>query len=665
MSILKIYVGSEFKDICALDIRLFKNGFFYKVKNGDKVFVNGQWKDIVCTLDFKWVIDETGSSCEQSPSTVDLGFDLASPLFDDGTTNITIEAMPATAPILKKNIVTGNYIFDLTFIELNSSGVGPGVFNTGFTGGIPPSNPYVNEPIGRISDNTKYPASNVPLYGTGYNGLALSGHIDIDGFIWVDMAVSNAITAWNPADPIYKMRLYNLDAEGEFGGSNPVVNTTYLIQTKRKKVSQVGDLPLDANGQLVSDNGLPQATQVISSAEPEYRVLNPDMCPAPQSWFGNSAITGNFTKDCSSGNTGSVVPYTLSANTYYRPTQAEADEYASYQFEILGQVNANLNGVCNPATYDFKWIIDTTASYCEGDPFTGFKINPTLKKVTDDVNELPLDVNNHLTSFTGQPQHMMPTPMDDLRYRVEDESCSAYTFIKSKDFQRNNCVNPNVGTIVSYQESYTSNVSLEDAENIANADQAGFDTRGQANANVEGECLPPLPSDAVGIIQVDIFDANLESYMAIDTASVVDAYNRPCYTGNNFVPMDGTEPKNCWLLASDLNSGNFRHQGNIARVINSYPGVASVDYVIVGRSNTTKIVSGAYALKGADAGYMIMNGAPGSYVPATAVSTTITTVPMSDISIVGGANGQIGLGIGQEILRFRYNVALKTLTRIL
>lgn len=297
--------------------------------------------------------------------------------------------------------------------------------------------------------------------------------------------------------------------------------------------------------------------------------------------------------------------------------------------------------------------------------YTGDRINPKLKKVTDDVNELPLDVNNNLTSFTSLPQAIMDTPTNDNRYRVADASCVTFSYLKSKDFQRNNCVSPNVGTTVTYTETYYSNISEADAEAAGNADQAGFDTRGQEYANLNGECKAPLPSDAVGIIQVDIFDTYLEAYMVIDTASIVDAYNKPCYTGNNFVPMDGTAPRNCWLLASDNNEGNYRLQGNIARVINNYPGVASFDYLIGGRSNVTKTVSGAYALKGADAGYMIMNGGPGTYVPATAVSTTISTVPMGDINLIGGANGSIGLGIGAEILRFRYNVAAKTLTRIL
>lgn len=374
MSIAKIYVGTEFKDLCSLDFRLYKNGIFYKVKNGDKIFVNGEWKTIVCTLDFKWIIDETGSYCEQSPANIDLDIDLATPLIDDGTINITIDVMPATVPVIKRNIVTGSFLFDLTWIERNSSGTGPSVFNPGFSNGTPPLNPYVEQPIGRLSDPQNYPSAEIELYGTGYNGYTLKGKIDTSGYIWVTEASSMAITAWNPSDPIYKMRLYNLDAAGEFGGSNPIVNTTYRIQTKRKKVSVTGEYPLDVNNQRTDGpdgSGLPQATKTISSGESDYRVINTTLCPAPQTWFGNAEISGNFTKECSSGNTGSIVPYTIPANKYYRPTQVEADAYAQTQLIILGQQNANINGICNPAVYPFKWILDQSASYCEEIPEIG------------------------------------------------------------------------------------------------------------------------------------------------------------------------------------------------------------------------------------------------------------------------------------------------------
>lgn len=49
---------------------------------------------------------------------------------------------------------------------------------------------------------------------------------------------------------------------------------------------------------------------------------------------------------------------------------------------------------------------------------TGFLIQPTLKKVTNDVNEFPLDINNELCSISGLPQATMANPIDSDTYRI-------------------------------------------------------------------------------------------------------------------------------------------------------------------------------------------------------------------------------------------------------
>lgn len=55
---------------------------------------------------------------------------------------------------------------------------------------------------------------------------------------------------------------------------------------------------------------------------------------------------------------------------------------------------------------------------------TGYKIQPQLKRVTNDINEYPLDENDNLCSVTGLPQAVMANPVDDPTYKVEDhERC--------------------------------------------------------------------------------------------------------------------------------------------------------------------------------------------------------------------------------------------------
>lgn len=64
MSNLKIYKGGSWVDICDLDFRIYVNGSWKRVKPGDKIRVNGQWKTISCTYPFEWVVDEDSSTCE-------------------------------------------------------------------------------------------------------------------------------------------------------------------------------------------------------------------------------------------------------------------------------------------------------------------------------------------------------------------------------------------------------------------------------------------------------------------------------------------------------------------------------------------------------------------------------------------------------------------------
>lgn len=49
---------------------------------------------------------------------------------------------------------------------------------------------------------------------------------------------------------------------------------------------------------------------------------------------------------------------------------------------------------------------------------TGFLIQPKLKKVTNDDNEFPVDINNELCSVSGLPQATKDNPIDSETYRI-------------------------------------------------------------------------------------------------------------------------------------------------------------------------------------------------------------------------------------------------------
>lgn len=236
-------------------------------------------------------------------------------------------------------------------------------------------------------------------------------------------------------------------------------------------------------------------------------------------------------------------------------------------------------------------------------------------------------------------------------------TCYTYHYVRTQDFQKNDCISPQIGTIVSYNQEYVSNVSTMDAQSIAFADSS-FIISGQANANTNGSCMTPLPSDAVGILVIDVFnDADLCAY--INTSGTIP-YQIPIYTGtHNFEPNDGTSPSLCYALASDPISGmgslKRRFEINFARLINENPLSLSLVIVVRGRAASSGTLSGAYSLKGASGGYMIMTGSSGSYIPSTSGAPAISTNSYSGVTIGGSGDGTIGLTTGAIVMTFTYD----------
>lgn len=52
---------------------------------------------------------------------------------------------------------------------------------------------------------------------------------------------------------------------------------------------------------------------------------------------------------------------------------------------------------------------------------TGNKIYSKLLKVTNDINQYPLDVNNELCSVSGLPQDEKPNSIGDVNYIAPSE----------------------------------------------------------------------------------------------------------------------------------------------------------------------------------------------------------------------------------------------------
>lgn len=175
-----------------------------------------------------------------------------------------------------------------------------------------------------------------------------------------------------------------------------------------------------------------------------------------------------------------------------------------------------------------------------------------------------------------------------------------------------------------------------------------------------------IPSDAVGIIVVDVYDVSTLEICGFIDGSGSMPYDIPVYkNGNNYLPNSLTAPANCWALASDLitSSGilKFRFEFNVKKLILTYPSEPTFVFKIRGRGVTSGSVNMKYDLKGGDSGDMTMTGTTGSLIPSVASPSNLGAVDVIG-SYGSGANGNIGLAYGSDILTLTYTVATKTVT---
>lgn len=294
--------------------------------------------------DSKWVAGEY--VCEKAPLIKDFEFDM-NPNFHP---EFIVQKAPGYTFVGKKNVDTDHYSMDLHWIEINSSGVGPGVYHTALPSF--PGDPYMDTYIGKIRDPEFYPTANLPINGYGCYGKVLRGYIDTSGRFYITEAELRSITSWNPNDPRFVMRSYYNTYNSEF--ANPGVgtlNTGYVITSKIKKVSNDSfESPLDLNNRRTDGpraSGLPQEVELIDVTDPRYKVLDYALCPI--NTFNSAAFSGTATKnDCAPGKLGSSVTYSVPAGAYTSTIdQASADLKAQQDVNNNKQAHANTVGTCS------------------------------------------------------------------------------------------------------------------------------------------------------------------------------------------------------------------------------------------------------------------------------------------------------------------------------
>ncbi len=182
--------------------------------------------------------------------------------------------------------------------------------------------------------------------------------------------------------------------------------------------------------------------------------------------------TGTFTKQCGTGTNVGTVSFskTYSSNV----SQADAQATADANFNADGQAYANANGVCSYSTFRSALF---TKNNCQSG-YTGSQVSYS-QTYTSLVSQADADsIANSLFNGEGQA------------FANERGTCTyvpptTYSAYRVGNFTRNNCPYLEVGTTVTYNNTYTSTVSQADADAIATAN---FNTDGQAYANSTGSC---------------------------------------------------------------------------------------------------------------------------------------------------------------------------------
>jgi len=175
------------------------------------------------------------------------------------------------------------------------------------------------------------------------------------------------------------------------------------------------------------------------------------------------------TQSCDDGYKPGTVRYTVDAGKYTSPVPGEADQMALDDIKANGQAYANSKAhrACTLDT-DPEWqMVDNGASYCAN--VNGQTPAHLFKQA--------IDVNPNSQSY-NQPSFQDAGPSDQCPF-------AWYSTDQSGNYYNQNCASGSAGSayyVSIPQSAYSSNVSLDDANNQARA-------YGQSQANASGQCV--------------------------------------------------------------------------------------------------------------------------------------------------------------------------------
>lgn len=120
--------------------------------------------------------------------------------------------------------------------------------------------------------------------------------------------------------------------------------------------------------------------------------------PETPNLSGNAVQSGTYMKNCSSG-TGSFVTYTVSANTYYAATLADANVLALADITSNGQAYANANGTCTASQTTFTVQSTVSVAYNISFTNTSTHLSTNISLNPNSSQSVTLQVGNYDVSI--------------------------------------------------------------------------------------------------------------------------------------------------------------------------------------------------------------------------------------------------------------------------
>lgn len=373
-------------------------------------------------------------------------------------------------------------------------------------------------------------------------------------------------------------------------------------------------------------------------------------------WRVTEPLTGTITYEIVTSPAHGDVDFTSPTQWTYTPDTdyAGADSF-SYR-AIDDGVPTQPENVCltinEPAIRNTAWRVKPDSYSCVMDGLnqTGYVQYTTLEQFyTDDL------------SVTGITKPNEPSDADYVSPIFNDTLCPITAPVgnelRQQTFQRNNCGAGQSGSYYNYvvpPNTYFAS-TLAAANAAADADIAA---NGQNEANDPANGTTCLLNSVIGFLVIDVeVDTACNVCLYIDTPGVAESLNIVAVAQNFYETTD--IPANAYMLASDNMPGPTtvrRFEANIAKLINQYPNDVAVPQFIWklrGRTTTVGTLSGVYAQKYPNQ-KMTMTGSPGSYVPSVTPAGGPATVGWSG-SITNGADGSVGVAVGNVIKTFTYH----------